>query len=470
MQQTHIVIVGAGITGLVSAYYLQKKMQQMDKAWKITLLESTNRLGGKIQTLVRDGFVMERGPDSFLERKKSAAELARELGLGDDLVSNQTGTSYILHGGKLLPIPEGAVMGVPTKLAPFAFTSLVSPVGKVRALADLILPPSKKLLEQDQSVGEFFRYRLGDEVVEQIIEPLLSGVYAGNIDKMSLMTLFPHFRQVEEKHRSLILGMKSLRPPKQNASKKPKGIFMTLKRGLSSMVEAIEKQLTQVKVVKGNPLKKVEKREEGYRLHLQEGEPLQADIVILATPVLTAYHALGQADFLEPLYEKPVSVANVILAFPKNAIHITKEGTGFLVPRSEPYTITACTWTHIKWLHTAPPDKALLRCYIGRAGDDEIVDQPDEVLVQTALSDLKRIYAITSEPDFSVVTRWKDAMPQFIVGHQQWLKRVKEQMVKHYPGVFLVGASYQGSGIPDCIDQGKHVVEDVINYLSPSIM
>lgn len=466
MRQTHVVIVGAGITGLSAAFYLQKELQEAEKSWKVTLLESSNRLGGKIQTLVRDGFVMERGPDSFLERKKSAAQLARDLGLGDDLVSNQTGQSYILHGEKLLPIPEGAVMGVPTKLTPFAFTPLVSPIGKLRALADLVLPQSNKLENQDQSVGEFFRYRLGDEVVEQIIEPLLSGVYAGNIDKMSLMTLFPQFRQVEKKHRSLILGMKSMRPPNQNPSDKPKGIFLTLKNGLSSMVDAIEQQLTQVNVVKGNPLQRVEKNESGYVLYLTEGEPLYADAVVLTTPLLTAYRALGQADFLKPLYEKPVSVANVVLAYPKNAIHLTKEGTGFLIPRTEPYTITACTWTHIKWPHTAPPDKALIRCYIGRAGDDDVVNHSDEALVQTVISDLKRVYAITSDPDFHVVTRWKNAMPQFVVGHQAWLKQVNEQMDQHYPGIFLVGASYAGSGIPDCIDQGKKAVEDVMKYLS----
>jgi protoporphyrinogen/coproporphyrinogen III oxidase len=463
-KRPHVVIVGGGITGLSAAFYLQKELKEKGLQWKVTLLESSNRLGGKIQTLVRDGFVMEQGPDSFLERKKSAVELVRDLGLADELVRNQTGQAYILHRDQLLPIPEGAVMGVPTKLAPFAFTSLVSPAGKVRAIADLFLPRSKQPEGEDQSIGSFFRRRLGDEVVDRIIEPLLSGIYAGDIDKLSLMSILPQFAEMEKVYRSLILATKTMRPPKSTATK-PKGIFLTLKKGLHSMVEAIEEQLTQVNVIKGEPLRRVEKNERGYLLHLAHGEPLQADAIIMATPHRVTRQVLGNADFLKPLHGHPVSVATVILAFPENAVHLTKEGTGFVIPRTEPYTMTACTWTHKKWPHTTPPGKALLRCYVGRAGDEDIVDKPDDEIVDVVIREMKRIFPITGDPVFTCVTRWKSAMPQFVVGHQAWLKQLYEKMETHYPGVFLVGSSYAGSGIPDCIDQGKKAVRDVLKYL-----
>ncbi|MBA4602326.1 protoporphyrinogen oxidase [Thermoactinomyces mirandus] len=460
-----IAIVGGGITGLSAAFYLQKELKEKGLNWQVTLLESSDRLGGKIKTVTHNGFIMEQGPDSILERKTSARELIKELGLEDELVNNETGQAYILHSDKLFPIPEGAVMGVPTKLTPFALTPLVSPMGKVRALADLFLPRSKNLQLEDQSIGSFFRRRLGDEVVDRIIEPLLSGIYAGDIDKMSLMTILPQFAEMEKKYRSLILAMASTGSPKKKKGK-AKGAFITLKKGLYSMVKAIEEQLTEVSVIKGDPLKRIEKDRQGYRLHLTNGEPLQADAVIMATPHRVTSEVLGNNDFLEPLRSQPVSVGTILLAYPEDAVHLDKEGTGFIVPRAEPYTITACTWINRKWPHTTPPGKALLRCYVGRDGEDDIVDKPDDELVEIAISDLKRIIPITSDPEFTYVTHWKSAMPQFVIEHQDWLKRLKQNMEIQYPGIFLIGSSYMGSGIPDCVEQGKNEAKHVIKYLS----
>lgn len=461
----HIAVVGGGITGLSAAFYLQKELREKGLKWQVTLLESSDRLGGKIKTVNHNGFIMEQGPDSILERKTSAKELIRELGLEGDLVNNETGQAYILHNDRLLPIPEGAVMGVPTKLTPFASTPLVSPLGKVRALADLFLPRSKDLQTSDQSVGSFFRRRLGNEVVDRIIEPLLSGIYNGDIDKMSLMTVLPQFAEMEKKHRSLILAMANTRSPgKKNG--KAKGAFITLKNGLYSMVEAIEEQLTDVTVIKGDPLKRIERNGEGYRLYLTNREPFEANAVIMATPHQVTSEALGNDDFLEPLRNQPVSVATILMVYPEDAVHLDKEGTGFIVPRTEPYTITACTWINRKWPHTTPPGKVLLRCYVGRDGEEEIVDKSDDELVEIAISDLKRIFPLTGEPEFTYVTHWKHAMPQFVIEHQDWLKRLNQNMALHYPGIFLIGSSYRGSGIPDCVEQGKNEAKNVIKYLS----
>jgi oxygen-dependent protoporphyrinogen oxidase len=212
VQTPHVVIAGAGMTGLSAAYYLQKTLKEKGQKWQITLLESFRPSGRKSENVGPDGFVMEQGPDSFLERKKSAFELAKDLGLEDQLVRNQTGQAYILHKDELLPIPEGAVMGVPTRIMPFVLTPLVSPAGKVRAAVDLVLPRSNVAEGEDRSVGAFFRHRLGSEVVDRIIEPLLSGIYAGDIDQMSLLSTFPQYAEMEKKYRSMILGMKSHAP------------------------------------------------------------------------------------------------------------------------------------------------------------------------------------------------------------------------------------------------------------------
>lgn len=460
----HIVIVGSGITGLSAAFYLQKEIKERDLPWKITLLESEARLGGKMQTEVRDGFIMERGPDSFLGRKKSATSLIEELGLSHELVRNKGKQSYILHRNRLVPMPEGTMMGIPSKWAPFAFTPLISFPGKVRAAADLVLPRSKQLKKEDLSIGAFFRYRFGNEVVERIIEPLLSGIYAGNIDEMSLQSLFPQFLQLGEKYRSMMIGMKRSQPRRKKEDQ-PKGAFLTLKSGLHTMVEELEKQLSNVKILKRTALMKIEKGDEGYRLWLSDGSSLAADAVAMTVPHQVVYEALGRHSFLKPLHGHPTSVATIILAFDEKDAPLKIDGSGFLIPRGEDYTITACTWTHKKWPHTAPPGKALLRCYIGRAGDESGLDKSDEEMVELVIEELKRITPI-GKPEFACVTRWPKGMPQFAVGHQAWLKKVRKGMAQHFPGIFLAGSAYDGFGIPDCIEQGKKLVPQVIDQLS----
>ena len=462
-KRRHLTIVGGGITGLTAAYYLQKEIAWQSLPLDFTLLEASNRLGGKVQTDVHNGFVMEKGPDSFLARKVSAVELVKDLGMENQLVRNRTGQSYILHRNRLYPIPEGAVMGVPTRLLPFVRSGLFSPAGKVRAAFDLILPRSN--MSGDQSVGHFFRRRLGNEAVDHLIEPLLSGIYAGDIDKLSLMSTFPQFYKLEKEHRSLILAMKQSRKP-STRKEKPKGQFLTLKNGLQSMVEAIESELPRQSVMKSVALQSIEKDGEGYRLRLSDGRHLHTDAVILAVPGPIASKVLKTSSASHTLADAaPTSVATVVLAYSKTSVRLEHEGTGFVVPRKENYTITACTWTHKKWPHTTPDGKALIRCYVGRAGDDSIVDQSDDAIITSVLHDLKRISDISGDPEFYRITRWKDAMPQYTVGHRSRVEKLKRHLDTHFPGIVLAGAAYEGIGIPDCIQQGKTAAEQTLRHV-----
>jgi oxygen-dependent protoporphyrinogen oxidase len=459
----HVSIVGGGITGLAAAYYLMKQSRESGRPIDFTLIEASDRLGGKIQTWRHEGFVIELGPDSFLERKSSAAQLVADVGLKDELVRNNTGQAYILHKNRLLPIPEGAVMGIPTKLMPFVYTPLISPLGKLRAAADLVLPGANHL--QDESVGHFFRRRLGDEVIENLIEPLLSGVYAGDIDKLSLLSTFPQFAHLEEKYRSLILAMKSTRA-ESSGREQPKGLFLTLRRGLQSLVERVESLLPASSVVKNASVTELRKGEDGYTLTLSSGQTLETDAVILAVPHEVTQQILAPYADLSPLPDAtPTTVATVAMAYPAESVALDLEGTGFVVPRKAGTTITACTWTHRKWPHTTPEGKALLRCYVGKPGDEAIVHQTDEEILRTVIKDLQRIMRVGDNPEFFRVTRWHKAMPQYIVGHQQWLKATTEKVSGTLPGVWLAGASYAGVGLPDCIDQGKKAVQDVFRYL-----
>ncbi|WP_078381535.1 protoporphyrinogen oxidase [Sutcliffiella halmapala] len=466
-EKKKVVIIGGGITGLSAAYYLQKAIKENKLNIDIILIEASNRLGGKMQTVKKDGFTIERGPDSFLERKVSAAQLIKEVGLENHLTNNATGQAHILLKGQLYPMPEGAVMGIPTKLSPFVTTGLFSTMGKMRAAADLVLPASGNNGE-DQSLGAFFRRRLGDEVVENLIEPLLSGIYAGDIDKLSLQATFPQFQQVEQKYRSLILGMKQTTPKKPaNQPKSKKGMFQTLTGGLQSLVDEIEKSLIDVKVLKAVKVEQLEKLDEQrYELSLSNGELLVSDSVIITTPHFATANILPNVTSIAPLEKMTsTSVATVAMAFDASAIKDDVEGTGFVVARNSDYTITACTWTHKKWPHTTPEGKILLRCYVGRAGDEAIVEQSDEEIKQVVLDDLNKIMDIGASPDFTIVSRWKQAMPQYAVGHKKMLKEINERLSEEMPGVYLAGSSFEGVGLPDCIDQGKAVVSAVLAQL-----
>ena len=458
----HVTIVGGGMTGLSAAFYLHKAVSEHRLPVRLTLLEACDRLGGKVFTVYRDGFIIEQGPDSLLARKTAGPQLMADLGLADDTVRNQTGKSYILHGRRLYAVPEGAVMGIPTKWTPFAITPLISPAGKLRALlGDLLLPRSPK--QADLSAGQFFRRRLGNELVDRLIEPLLSGIYAGNIDHMSLMSTFPQFYYQEQKYRSLMIGMKKTAPPSRKEAK-PQGAFMTLRQGLARMVTALAEQLPPDTIRLGHAVEQLHRLSDGrYRLGLADGTAIEADAVILAVPFRRAARILSEAPLSDlPPEAKPTSVATVALAFDADDIDIPYEGTGFVVPRTAPYTITACTWTHKKWPHTAPEGKVLIRCYVGRAGDNTIVNEPDEQIVRQVIRDIHTITPVKGEPLFHVITRWRNGMPQYGVGHRQWLQQLYERMDRYYPGVRLAGSSYEGVGLPDCIDQGKKAAEAIL--------
>ncbi|RHW43141.1 protoporphyrinogen oxidase [Neobacillus notoginsengisoli] len=465
-----VLIIGGGMAGLTSAYYLQKIVRERGLPLEVILLEASHRLGGKMQTVVKDGFIIERGPDSFLARKTSMSRLAAEVGMKDELISNSTGKSYVLVNDRLHPMPGGSIMGIPTEVGPFITTGLFSVPGKMRAAADFILPKSPA--GQDQSLGRFFRRRLGNEVVENLIEPLLSGIYAGDIDQMSLMATFPQFYQVEQKSRSLILGMKQMAPPPakktpDSGGKKKGGAFLTFRTGLQSFAEAIEARLEPNSVLKGLKATSIEKVDDDYEVILNNGESLIADCIISAVPHHIAQSIFSGYSFFDPLKSVPsTSVANVAMAFPESAIKQDIDGTGFVVSRNADYTITACTWTHKKWSHAAPAGKALLRCYVGKPGDDTIVDLSDDQITRIVLEDLSKTMEIDGDPEFVVVSRWKDAMPQYTVGHKQRLETLRGHIAAELPGVFLAGASYEGVGLPDCIDQGEAAAKDVLDYLN----
>ncbi|OMF21437.1 protoporphyrinogen oxidase [Paenibacillus sp. FSL H8-0548] len=466
-----IVIIGGGISGLSSAFYLQREAERQGREIELTIVDGAPALGGKINTLQRDGFVIEKGPDSFLARKLAIIDLAVELGLENELTTTNPGAkkTYILHERKLHAMPPGLVLGVPTEIGPFVKTGLLSWGGKLRALLDLVLPARKE--QSDESLGGFLERRVGNQVMRRIAEPLLAGIYAGDLKKLSLQATFPQFAASERKHGSLIRGMQYNR--KAGAAPLPAvakgGTFLTFKGGLTTLVNALDQALSKAERRLGTKVQEIKRNLDasgkptaGYEVVLDSGETLQADRIVMTAP---AYNA---ADLLEPLIDcqelravNYVSVANVVMAFDKATFGLDFDGSGFLVPRSEGLHITACTWTSSKWLHTSPSDRVLLRCYVGRSGQEESVKLPDAGLIKAVRRDIEETMGVKAEPLFTEITRLPRSMPQYPIGHLENMKKLRERVQQELPGVWITGAAFDGVGLPDCIRQGKEAAQAI---------
>lgn len=464
MRKKKIVIVGGGITGLSAAYYLRKKINAEQLPYEVKLLEASDRLGGKIHTVRDGGFTIEKGADSFLARKEPGIKLVKSLGLQDQVIRNRTGQAYILLENKLHPIPAGSYMGIPVREEPFLKSNLVSDVGKSRAIKEVDLPKSDNVT--DQTLGGFFRQRFGDELVENILEPLLSGIYSGDVDQMSLMATFPNFYQLEQTYGSLLRGLRETLPSGQASTGSKHGQFISFKNGLITMVEALEKELGKDTYKLQANLEGIERTGEGYLLQLENGEQYEADAVIMTLPHKKLAALFPGSILSQTLDEIPVtSVANVVLGFDEECLQTDLQGTGFLVSRNSAFRMTACTWTHKKWPETTPDGKVLLRSYVGKPTEQAIVDLSDREIVDIVLQELNQIMGLRGKPEFSMVTRWKKAMPQYTVGHKERLNSIRKETTENFPGLFLAGSSYGGVGIPDCIGQGENAVEAVVKYL-----
>lgn len=466
-----VAVVGAGMTGLAAAFYLQKQWEQNRGDLHITVIEKNDQPGGKVQTVLRDGFVIERGPDSFLARKPELAKLVLELGLDQELegLNPHVGAASILHKGKFHPIPKGFVMGIPTQWRPFVTTPLLSLRGKMRAALDLILPGEN--ISEDMALGEFLERRLGKEAVSHIAEPLLSGIYAGDLYGLSTKATFPQFLALQQKHRSLIMAMRQTRsasvssqlslPPSVKGS-----AFLHMRNGLSSIIHALTERLNNHDIRLNAEVTAIHKHGSGYRLLLNQNERLDADAVIVAVPPYAASRMLPLAsDVSKQLLDiKHASVSNAVLAYHRRP-NAAFRGTGFLIPRDEGTFMTACTFTSDKWPHSAPDGSALIRCYVGRAGEEGWTRMSDEEITDRVLQELEQLIGLRSKPDFSIVTRFERAMPQYAPGHAERMEAIRTQMREDSPGIFLAGAGYGGAGLPDCVRQGSDAARSAAEYL-----
>lgn len=453
-----VAIIGAGITGLSAMHYLLKEGKDLT----VDLFEASGRAGGKVNTHSRDGYTIELGPESYLARKEVMTELAYEVGLGDTLVRNQTGQAYIYAKNKLSPVPKGTMLGVPMALSPLLTTDLVSWTGKLRAGLDFLKPAMP--LYKDISVGEFFRARFGDDLLEHMIEPLLAGVYGTDIDQLSLMSTYPNFKETEEAYGSLMKGLIAEKKDKPAAPKTKTGAFLQFKNGLQSFIDRLvsenEKRGGQIHF--NFDVTAIEKTEDGYDL-TADGGTHHYDEVIVTTPHFQYKRWFKDKEFEYFKHMEATSVATVVMAFDEEQVKNTIEGTGFVISRNMDTSITACTWTNKKWEHSTPEGKALLRAYVGRPGDFIVHEKSDEDIVRLAREDLDKIMVLDGEPEFTIVTRMMNAMPNYFVGHKYIIDDIQKYAAENYPGLHLIGASHYAVGLPDCVQTAKDTAEKILN-------
>lgn len=459
-----VAIIGSGISGLACAVTL--KEADID----FTIFEKDSELGGKIKTEYLNNFTIEAGPDSYLPEKFWSVQLIKKVGLEEEMLcsNDEFKGTYIYSNGKLHPLPEGVMLMVPTMIMPLLKSSLISWPGKIRMGLELFIPPKKD--DSDESLAQFVTRRLGRECLEKIAEPLVAGIHTSNPDNMSVKATFPRFIEMEKKYGSLIKGMVSVlknKPASNQQSSKKMTYFMSLKKGMFELVEACKKFIGEDKILVNKEVISVEKSDENYKIKTKDGSEYLFDFIVLSTPSYVTSEIVKKIDDNLSRLLKNIewsSSATISLAYEKKDVNVSLKGFGFIVPRIENKRINACTWSSIKWSFRAPDNYILIRSFVGGGHHEELVEENDESLVKIVKEELKEILGLDANPVFTKVYRWFKGMPKYTVGHLNRIADIDNATKKH-KGLYLIGCSYKGIGIGDCVKSGFDSARDIIENI-----
>ena len=460
-----IAIIGGGISGLSAAYTLEEKRQSGTPV-EYVLFESSPRLGGVLVTDRVDGCLVEAGPDSFLTEKPWAADLCRKIGLGDQLIGSNDSErkTYIVARGKLVVMPDGLMFMVPTKIMPTVFSPLFSLRTKMRMAAEWFHPPHKA--SADETVAEMVERHYGSEMVDLLADPLLSGVYGGEASQLSVRAVLPRFADMESKHGSLGRAMLAARKKMGAVPNVPaRPLFSSLKDGMQQMIDALVARLDANALRKSSLVESVILQDDAWTVSAGYQSD-QFDAVIIATPTHAAAAVLQAADgnlsreLGEIQYSSSVTVT---LGYDEKVRRSLPPGFGFLVPRSEGRRMLAATFVHNKFPHRAPENRALVRCFLGGARDEQILESSEAEILEIVRRELRQIIgtALDAEPLFARVYKWKSAMAQYSVGHLERLQRI-EALRQKLPGLALAGNGYSGIGVPDCVRSGAEAASKIL--------
>ena len=458
-----IAIIGGGISGLSAAYTIEEKRQSGTDV-EYVLFESSPRLGGVLVTDRVDGCLVEAGPDSFLTEKPWAADLCRKIGLGDQLIGSNDSErkTYIVARGKLVVMPDGLMFMVPTKIMPTVFSPLFSWRTKIRMAAEWFHPPHKA--SEDETVAEMVERHYGSEMVDLLADLLLSGVYGGEASQLSVRAVLPRFADMESKHGSLGRAMLAARKKMGAAANVPaRPLFTSLKEGMQQMVDALVARLDANALKTSSLVQSVIPQDDAWTVSAGYQSD-QFDAVIIATPTHAAAAVLQgvdenlSRDLGEIRYSSSVTVT---LGYDEKVRRSLPPGFGFLVPHSEGRRMLAATFVHNKFPHRAPENRALVRCFLGGARDEQILQTSDEEILEIVRGELRQIIALNAEPLFARVYKWKSAMAQYSVGHLERLQRI-ESLRQKLPGLALAGNGYNGIGVPDCVRSGAEAAGKIL--------
>ncbi|HZU84505.1 MAG TPA: protoporphyrinogen oxidase [Polyangiaceae bacterium] len=460
-----LVVVGGGITGLAAAYAATTRAKEAGRAVEVTILERAPRFGGNIVTERVDGFLLDGGPDSWVVSKPHATALARELGLGERLVPTNESTRryYIVWAGRLHPVPEGLVLGVPTRLAPLARTGLFSIGGKLRMAFEPWVPARRFDGDDDESIADFAARRLGREAGERLVAPLLGGISAADASDVSVRAAFPQLVAMEREHGSLVRGMRAAararRTPGDSRSRQS-GAFVSLRGGVGELVEALVERLKDMRVVlrAGTAARRLGREGGRWAVESDAGERIACDAVLLATPLNAAARIVEalDPDLARLLASVPyTSTATVFLAYRRADVAHPLDGVGFVVPRGIGRSILASTWVSSKWPGRAPDDHVLLRAFFGGAGGEPVLARDDDALAALAQGELRAVMGLAAAPVWTRVFRFDQARAQMRVGHLAAMRAVRERVAQTAPRLLLAADGFDGAGIPDCVRQGQ---------------
>ncbi len=463
-----VAVVGGGISGLATAFYLTQRAQATQAPLRCAVYEGDARLGGKIITERVDGVVIEGGPESFVTRKPWALALCRELGLGDRLLgADDAGRNYVLH--------DGQPVRVPTSPQGFLATPLLTLKGKLRAARELTL--SSGQTDSDESLGHFVRRRFGDEVLEQLVAPAVGSIYLSDVDQLSTRVSFERFLKLEQTQGSVLKGMMTMqRTMRRQAAQQPPAPkpppFVTIPDGLTELVDALASRLDDMgcEVRTGMRVHRLDRTEGGsYELTFDSGTTCQAHAIVLAVPAfamadLIAPYTANAAEQLRDV--RYINVATITLVYSRAAVGKPFDGFGVVVPESERSPLLACEVVSNKWPGRTSPDQEVMRAFVGGHNKEAIVAQSDDELIDLAHRELARIFGIGEKPTISRVYRWQPGNPQYPVGHLDALTQVEATLRAKLPNVFLTGAGMRGLGIPDCVRQAQETATQVLDAIA----
>jgi oxygen-dependent protoporphyrinogen oxidase len=450
-----VVIVGGGIAGLAAAWEL------IQRGRRPLVLEQSGRAGGVIRTDLIDGFVIDAGPDALLTQKPAAIALCKELGLGDRLIPTLTPrTAFVVRGRTLVPLPAASVLGIPTAVRPFVTTRLFSWPGKLRMAFEAVVPPKRD--DRDESIGSFMRRRFGEEAVTYLAEPLLAGIHAGDVNRLSMKASFPRLVDAEKTRGSVLRSLSSL--PSAQPSQ---GAFMSLPGGIEELVRALVVRFPEGTVRCGSAVAAIEGRGP-YSVRLSGGDTIEARAVIAAAPAWAAAEMLIGVDAAlarlaaEVRY---VSSATIAIGIRRDQVTHPLEGSGFVVPRVERHVVMAGSWVSSKWPHRAPHGFALLRGFVGGASDEGVLARSDDAIAEAVFSEFASLLNISGRPVLSRVYRWMRANPQHEVGHLERMTEI-DRRLESLPGLYVTGSGFRGTGIPDCVADGRATARKADGFLS----